>query len=265
MKILCVGDVFGSPGRRAVRELLPGLMQEHQADFVIVNGENAAGGSGLTKDTAQDLLDLPIDVITGGNHTWRFREVGKLLDAEPRLLRPLNYPNKAPGRGFTRVESRDGVPVGVINLQGRVFMDPLPCPFAAADKAVEELKAQGCQVIVVDFHAEATSEKRALGWYLDGRISALFGTHTHVPTADEQVLPGGTAYITDVGMTGPYDSVIGVQKEKILQRFLTMRPTSFSVAKGDVRLCGIVVEVDVETGRAGSIKRLCQRLPPKGR
>jgi metallophosphoesterase (TIGR00282 family) len=261
MRLLCIGDVFGSPGRRAVRELLPKLIEEHQPGIVIANGENAAGGSGLTVDTARDLLAQPIDVLTGGNHTWRYREIGKLLDEEPRALRPLNYPNKAPGRGFTVCESKGGVRVGVLNLQGRVFMDPLPCPFEAAERAVEELREQGCAIIVVDFHAEATSEKRALGWLLDGRVSLVFGTHTHVPTADEEILPKGTAYITDLGMTGPYDSVIGVQKEKILERFRTMRPTSFTAAKGDVRLCGVVVDVDPESGKATHIERLRVSLP----
>jgi metallophosphoesterase (TIGR00282 family) len=244
-----------------VRELLPKLIEEHQPSVVIANGEKAAGGSGMTVDTARDLLAQPIDVLTGGNHTWRYREIGKLLDAEPRALRPLNYPDKAPGRGTAIHETTEGARVGVINLQGRVFMDPLPCPFEAADRAVSELREQGCTVIVVDFHAEATSEKRALGWHLDGRASLVFGTHTHVPTADEEILPGGTAYITDLGMTGPYDSVIGVRKEKILERFRTMRPTSFTVAKGDVRLCGVVVDVEPESGKATRIERLRVPLP----
>lgn len=260
MKLLCIGDVVGAPGRKAVRELLPELRREFDIDVVIVNAENAAGGSGLTVETADDLLQQPVDMLTGGNHTWRYREVLGLLDRDPRILRPLNYPEGTPGRGFGFCESRAGIKVGVINLQGRVFMDPLPSPFEAADRAVDELKAVGCQVIVVDVHAEATSEKRALGWYLDGRVSVVYGTHTHVATADEEILPGGTGYLTDLGMTGPYDSVIGVKKEQILERFLTMRPTSFGVAKHDVRLCGIVVEVDETTGRARHIERVRRPL-----
>ena len=255
MKLLCIGDIVGSPGRRVLEHALPRLMEEHAVDFVVANAENAAGGSGLTNDVADALLKLPIDVLTGGNHTWRFKEILKRLDAEPRLLRPLNYPN-APGRGATIAESRAGVRVGVINLQGRVFMDPLPSPFEAADAAIAELRAAGADVILVDMHAEATSEKRALGWYLDGRISALWGTHTHVATADEEILPEGTAYITDLGMTGPYDSVIGMKKEVILERFLTMRPTSFTVAQGDARLCGALIDIDTNSGRARSIERV---------
>lgn len=265
MKLLCIGDVVGAPGRKAVRELLPGLRAEHGVDVVIVNAENAAGGSGLTAETAKDLLDQPVDMLTGGNHTWRYREVLALLDREPRVLRPLNYPVGTPGRGFGICESAEGIKVGVINLQGRVFMDPLPSPFDAADAAIDQLKAAGCIVIVVDVHAEATSEKRALGWYLDGRVSVVYGTHTHVATADEEILPQGTAYLTDLGMTGPYDSVIGVKKEQILERFLTMRPTSFGVAKHDVRLCGIVVDVDETTGRARQIERLRCPLQDNGR
>lgn len=256
MKVLCIGDIVGSPGRKAVRELLPGLIKEHSVEMVIANAENAAGGSGITVDTADDLLAQPITVLTGGNHTWRFKEVKKLLEKQERVLRPYNFPGGAPGRGSGVFESIGGVKVGVLNLQGCVFMDPLPSPFSAADEAVEALKEAGCQVIIVDMHAEATSEKRALGWYLDGRVSLVFGTHTHVATADEEILPEGTAYITDIGMTGPYDSVIGTKKELVLERFLTMRPVAFNVAKGDVRLCGVVVEIDPESGRASAIERL---------
>jgi metallophosphoesterase (TIGR00282 family) len=260
MKILCIGDVVGSPGRKAIHELLPDLIEQHQLDFVLANAENSAGGSGITAETVKDLLSLPIDVLTGGNHTWRFKEATKLLDSEGRLLRPLNYPPKTPGKGFAVYQAKNGINVGVLNLQGRVFMDPLPSPFAAADEAIAVLK-QECQIVLVDMHAEATSEKRALGWYLDGQVSAVFGTHTHVATADEEILPNKTAYITDIGMTGPYDSVIGMRKDLVLQRFLTMRPTAFNVAKHDVRLCGIVVDVDPETGHANRIERVRKALP----
>ncbi|MBW2733711.1 MAG: TIGR00282 family metallophosphoesterase [Deltaproteobacteria bacterium] len=263
MKALCIGDIVGSPGRKAVRDLLPGLIEEHDIDVVIANAENVAGGSGLTSDTAQDLLALPIMALTGGNHTWRFKEVKKLLEQQERVLRPYNYPAGAPGRGCGVFESKAGVRVGVLNLQGCVFMAPLPSPFVAADEAIEALRAEGCDVIIVDMHAEATSEKRALGWYLDGRVSLLYGTHTHVATADEEILPKGTAYITDIGMTGPHDSVIGTKKELVLERFLTMRPVAFNVAKGDVRLCGVIAEIDPESGKASAIERL--RVPYPGR
>lgn len=247
-------------GRRAIKLLLPRLIDQHRIDIVIANAENAAGGSGITHDTAKELLDQEIAVLTGGNHTWRYKEAAQLLDkAADRVLRPLNYPDGTPGRGWTVCETAAGIKVGVLNLQGRVFMDPLPSPFEAADRALEQLREQ-TRVIFVDFHGEATSEKRAMGWYLDGRVSALVGTHTHVQTADEEVLPGGTAYLTDAGMTGPYDSVIGMQKELVLRRFLTLRPTSFSPAKNDVRLCGALIEIDEASGRALSIERIAERL-----
>lgn len=256
MKILCIGDIVGAPGRQAVSKLLPGLIADAAIDLVIANAENAAGGMGVTVDTVRELLELPIAILTGGNHTWRFKEALKLLQNEERLLRPYNYPAGTPGRGYGIVEGPGGVKVGVLNLQGCIYMDPLPCPFSAAEEAVAALREAGCRVIVVDMHAEATSEKRALGWHLDGKVSLVFGTHTHVATADEEILPGGTAYITDIGMTGPYDSVIGMKKGPVLERFLTMRPTAFSVARDDVRLCGVVTEIDPESGRARAIERV---------
>jgi hypothetical protein len=255
MRVLCIGDVVGGVGRRAVAALLPGLVEQRAVDLVIANAENAAGGMGLTCDTADDLLAAGADVLTGGNHLWKFKEIAPRLDSDARLLRPLNYPEGAPGRGYTIRESRSGVPVGVINAQGQAFMEPVGCPFRAVEAALHDL-ADRARVIVVDFHAEATSEKRALGWFLDGRVSAVVGTHTHVPTADEEVLPGGTGYITDLGMTGPYDSVIGSAKKPIIKRFLTMRPQPFNVAKHDVRLCGALLDIDEDTGRARGVERI---------
>jgi metallophosphoesterase (TIGR00282 family) len=262
MRVLFIGDVVASPGRRAIAQLLPRLVDQHHLDLVVANAENAAGGNGLTGDAAMELLASGVDVLTGGNHTWRFKEVVPLLQQQAnRVLRPYNYPRGAPGSGMTVFEGRDGVKVGVLNLQGRVFMEPLPSPFEAAGEAIEQLREQ-VAVIFVDFHAEATSEKRAMGWYLDGRVSAVLGTHTHVQTADEEILPQGTAYLTDLGMTGPFDSVIGTKKELVLERFLTMRPKALSAAKGDVRLCGAVIDVDAESGRARHIERVCERLAP---
>lgn len=264
IRVLCIGDIFGKPGRQAVRTLLPGLIERHDVDLVVANGENAAGGVGLTADTCRDLLDQPVDLLTSGNHIWRHREILAVLDREQRLLRPLNYPAGTPGRGYAVCETKGGVKVGVINLLGRLFMEPLPSPFSAVEPAIAALNEE-TKVILVDFHAEATSEKRALGWLLDGRVSAVFGTHTHVLTADEEVLPEGTAYITDLGMTGPYDSVIGMRKEPVLKRFLTMRPASFSAASRDVRLCGALFTIDPQTGRAQSVQRICERLADTSR
>lgn len=253
MKILVVGDVTGKPGRRILKALLPHLRRRHGAAVVIANGENAAGGMGITEETAGELFAAGVDLITGGNHTWRNRDAYALLDEHPRILRPANYPPGAPGRGAATVEA-DGVAVGVLNLQGRVFMGELDDPFRAADQGVAELRARTA-VIVVDFHAEATSEKIAMGWHLDGKVSAVVGTHTHVQTADERVLPGGTAYITDIGMTGPRDGVIGMDREVILEHFRSGLPTRFTVAGGVAQLNGVVIDVD-EHGRAQAIERI---------
>ncbi len=224
-------------------------------DLVIANGENSAGGFGITRETFDEIIGAGADVVTGGNHTWQAREVYALLDAEPHLLRPANYPVGAPGRGAGVFRTRSGMPVGVVNLEGRIFMQPLDSPFVVAKEEAVRLRKE-TPVIVVDMHAEATSEKMALGWYLDGRVSAVIGTHTHVQTADERVLPGGTAFITDAGMTGPRDSIIGMGREEVLQRFLTQLPARFDVASGPVQLNAVVVEVDEETGRARGIQRL---------
>lgn len=261
MRILFIGDIFGRPGRNIVRERLAPLLREHSVDLCIANGENAAAGFGLTPQLAEEFFDLGIDVITTGNHVWDKRELVDYFNAaanEPysparRVLRPANYPAGTPGVGVYEGATRAGVPYAVVNLQGRVFMATIDDPFRVADRLLESIAAK---VIFVDFHAEATSEKVALGWYLDGRVTALIGTHTHIPTADTRVLPGGTAYQTDVGMTGPYDSVIGVQKEQILQRFLTSLPTRFETALNDVRFCAVLVECDEITGRARAIQRI---------
>ena len=260
MRILFIGDIFGRPGRTIVKELLPGIVKEHSIDLVIANGENAAAGFGITPALAEELFELRIDVITSGNHIWDKREIIDYLQAEDgnphsparRLLRPANYPPGMPGWGMYQGKKKD-VAYAVVNLQGRVFMAANDDPFRVADELLKEIKAK---VVVVDIHAEATSEKMAMGWYLDGRVTLVVGTHTHVPTADERVLPGGTAYITDVGMTGPYDSIIGVKKELILDRFLTNMPSRFEAASEDVRLCAIVVDCDETSGKAREIRRV---------
>lgn len=253
MRILFVGDVHGKPGRRAVARRVPALRRELGVDFVVANAENSAGGVGLTAKTAAELFEAGVDVLTGGNHTWAKREVYELLDSDPRLVRPANYPPGVPGHGST-VLRRGGLALAVLNLQGRVFMDPLDDPFRVAQAEVERLRQQ-TPFVLVDFHAEATSEKMAMGYYLDGRVTAVVGTHTHVQTADERVLPGGTAYITDVGMTGPRDGVIGVDREAILQRFLTQLPARFEVAAGPVQFNAVLVEADGD-GRATAIRRI---------
>jgi len=257
MRILFVGDVHGKPGRRILKERLPRLRSRFEANLVIVNGENAAGGAGISADVAQELLASGADVITGGNHTWHHRDAFELLDAETRIVRPLNYPAGTPGRGSAVVAAaRNTTRVAVLNAQGRVFMPvPIDDPFRILRAEVDRLREQ-TPVIVVDMHAEATSEKVALGWYLDGKVSAVIGTHTHVQTADERVLPEGTAYITDLGLTGPTDGVIGVDREQILQRFLFQMPIRFETAKGPAALHGVVIAVDPESGRATSIRRL---------
>jgi len=260
MRILFIGDIFGRPGRTIVKDRLRQLIDEHAIDLVIANGENAAAGFGITPPLVDELFDLGIDVITTGNHVWDKREIlefFKMADGNPhsparRVLRPANYPAGMPGWGL--YEGRKGkVDYAVMNLQGRVFMTANDDPFRVADELLKRIQAK---VVFVDIHAEATSEKASMGWYLDGRVTAVVGTHTHIPTADERVLPNGTAYITDVGMTGPYDSVIGVKKELIIERFLTNLPMRFEAASGDVRLCAVVIDCDGATGRAKSIERL---------
>ena len=263
MRILFIGDIVGKPGRRAVRELLPVIIEERRIDFTIANCENSAAGFGVTADIVEELYRAHIHVLTSGNHIWDKKEVMEFMDDCEMLLRPANYPQGVPGRGSVVVPAPDGTPVAVLNLAGRVFMSPLDCPFRTADRELEALSRKA-KVIIVDMHAEATSEKIAMGWYLDGRVSAVLGTHTHVQTADDRVLPKGTAYLTDVGMTGPFDSVIGIQKDSIMQRFLLQIPNKFDIAKGDVRLQGAVVDVAAD-GRVAGLERLSVALEEPGR
>ena len=259
MKIFLVGDIVGRPGRRAVRELLPKIVSDFGIDCVIANCENAAAGFGVTRDVVEELFQSHIDVLTSGNHIWDKKEIREFLEDFPTLLRPANYPAGTPGWGSVIIPKGSNNHVGVINLGGRIFMQPLDCPFRTAEREIEKIKGKA-SVIIVDFHAEATSEKKTLGWFLDGRVSAVLGTHTHVQTADEVILLHGTAYISDVGMTGPFDSVIGIKKEEILERFLTQIPNKFDVAKGDVRLQGVVLDIDEKSGRSRGIERITRRL-----
>ncbi|MDH4268970.1 MAG: TIGR00282 family metallophosphoesterase [Dehalococcoidia bacterium] len=250
MKILAIGDIIGKPGRNAVKEILPALCDEHNIDLVVGNGENAAGGLGLTPSTAEDLFDSGIDVITTGNHIWAHSDIIPYLDSELAILRPLNYPPMNPGRGYLLKNN-----VLIVNLVGRVFMGHVDCPFRAMDQLLVEFEHKSIPIIV-DFHAEATSEKVAMGRYLDGRVSAVVGTHTHVGTADAHILPGGTAYVTDIGMVGPIDSVIGDDPDSVIKRFLTQIPSRLSVGKGTVSFDAILVEVDEKTGKAVGIQRI---------
>jgi metallophosphoesterase (TIGR00282 family) len=254
VNILFVGDIFGKAGRRVLGDHLADLIQRHKLELVVANAENAAAGRGITPRLVEELLALGIDVLTSGNHIWHQREILEYFPQEPRLLRPANYP-AGPGQGLFQGITRSGVAYAVLNLQGRVYMTPNDCPFRTADRVLAQLPPS-CKIRLVDIHAEATSEKVAMGWYLDGRVTAVVGTHTHIPTADEHVLPGGTAYITDVGMTGPYDSVIGVTKESILHRFLTQMPVKFEPAEKDPRLAAVLLQADPDTGRALGIERL---------
>lgn len=259
MNILFIGDIVGSPGRQAVRELLPGLKREFNLNFSIANAENAAGGSGITPAVAKDLFDAGLDVLTSGDHIWKKREIFEIIDKEPRILRPLNFPIGVAGRGLGLFKTNNSAKVGVINVNGRVFMEALECPFKTTQAAQETL-SKDTKIIIVDIHAEATSEKVALGWYLDGKASAVLGTHTHIQTADERILPGGCAYITDVGMTGPQDSVIGRRREDVLERFITCVPIRFEVAKENIQLQGVVLDIDENTGKARSIARIQRKL-----
>jgi len=255
LKILYIGDTVASAGRTIVRTHLKELQEEHSIDLTILNCENAASGNGVTPQMADEFLDWGVDVLTSGNHIWNKREILPYLDKQSRLLRPANYPPGNPGRGVVVVKTRAGEPAAVLNLQGRVFMAPIDDPFRVADAELAALPSH-VKVVFVDIHADATSEKVALGWYLDGRVSAVIGSHTHIPTADETILPGGTAYQTDAGMTGPFHSVIGVLKEAAIKRFLTQMPERFEHASQDVRLNGVVIDVDSKTGKARSILRI---------
>ena len=255
MKLLFVGDVVGKPGRKVVRQRLSGLVDRHQIDYSVVNVENSAGGFGVTPEVLAEFDELSIDCYTSGNHIWDKKEGLVLLDEVPNLLRPANYPDGNPGGGLYIGETPAGIRVATLNLEGQVFMKPLESPFRIADRILDSIPAD-VKVVMVDFHAEATSEKQALGMYLDGRVSAVVGTHTHVPTADETILPSGTAFITDVGMTGPYDSIIGMRADRVLRRFLLQSKSAFEVAKGRVQLAAVVIDIDEDSGKARSIERL---------
>ncbi|MBB5172001.1 TIGR00282 family metallophosphoesterase [Texcoconibacillus texcoconensis] len=254
MKILFIGDIVGSPGRNAFAEYIPKLKRKYRPDLTIVNGENAAGGKGITEKIYRSLQQQGADVITLGNHTWDKREIFDFIDNADHFIRPANFPDECPGVGMTEWK-QGSQSVVVISLQGRTFMQAIDCPFKKADELVAKAKKLS-PYIFVDFHAEATSEKQAMGWYLDGRVSAVVGTHTHVPTADERVLPGGTAYLTDAGMTGPYDSILGVEKEAVINKFITSLPAKFEVATGREQINGALIQLNKKTGAAESIKRV---------
>src|SRR6185369_520705 len=255
VNILFIGDIVGKPGRQAVSRELHRLVDRYNVDVVIANGENASGGFGITAESAKELFACGIHLFTSGNHIWDKKEALEYLKKEERIIRPANYPDGTPGKGSTVVTTPGGIKVGVINLEGRVFMNSLECPFRTADREIAAL-SESTKVILVDFHAEATSEKTSLGWYLDGRVSAVVGTHTHVQTADERLLTEGTAYITDAGMTGAFDSVIGVRKDEPIYKFLTLLPAKFEVAKKDLRLNGVVLTIDDTSGKALGIERV---------
>ncbi|RBW69916.1 TIGR00282 family metallophosphoesterase [Bacillus taeanensis] len=254
MKILFVGDVVGSPGRKMINEYLPKLKKKYNPTVTIVNGENAAGGRGITQKIYKEFLQAGAQAVTLGNHAWDNREIFEFIDEASNMIRPANFPEGTPGEGATLVKIND-IQIGIVNLQGRTFLPPLDCPFQKADECISALKKH-TPYIFVDFHAEATSEKQAMGWYLDGRVTAVVGTHTHVQTADNRILSKGTAYITDVGMTGPYDGILGMEREAVMKKFLTNLPVRFEVTKGREQLSGVLVTVNRETGAASSIKRI---------
>jgi 2',3'-cyclic-nucleotide 2'-phosphodiesterase len=254
VNILFIGDIFASVGRAIVADHLKDIVEANAIDLCVANAENSAGGFGITPNVAEELFALGIDVLTGGNHSFDKREIFDYLPTHPRLLRPANYPSGSPGHGIFVAETRRGIPYAVLNIQGRTYMPSTDCPFRKVDELLESIPSQ-VRVRFVDFHAEVTSEKMAMGWYLDGRVSAMVGTHTHIPTADSRILPNGTAYQTDAGMTGPYDSVIGVDKEIVLRRFLSALPVRMEAARGKVELHSVIIDVDEETGLARSIRR----------
>jgi len=260
LKLLFIGDIVGRPGRWATSQLLPDLKKSLDIDFVAANVENAAGGFGLTREIAAKIFTYGVDCLTSGNHIWDRKDIYPFLNEEERVLRPANYPPGAPGKGSGIFETKKSEKVGVINIQGRVFVQEIDCPFRRCSEEIEKLKGQ-TRIVLVDVHAEATSEKVALGWYLDGKVSAVIGTHTHVQTADETILPHGTAYITDVGMTGPHDSIIGIRKEDALSRFLTQTPQRFRLGLDDVKFSAVLIEVDSDSGRAKKIERLKIDVP----
>jgi metallophosphoesterase (TIGR00282 family) len=255
MNVLMIGDIFAKPGRKMVEMFLPSLIEQHRLEAVVANAENASHGFGVRPETADELLRTGVDVLTSGNHIWDKKEIVAYMDGESRLLRPANFPSLTPGKGYGFITGRSGVRIGVLNLQGRIFMAPSEDPFSLGLQLVEQMRKE-TPLIFVDMHGEASSEKQAMGWFLDGKVTAVCGTHTHVPTADQRVLPGGTAYVTDIGMTGPYDSVIGVDREQIIQKFLDNMPVRFNPAKENPILQAMLIEADPNNGRALSIRRL---------
>lgn len=258
MKLLFLGDIVGNPGRKAVKKALPSIIDENGIQLCIANGENAAGGVGITHAVANELFDCGIDFITLGNHTWGKKDVLRFIDSEKRIIRPANYPEGVPGKGSSVIQKK-GVPIGVVNLQGRIYMDCIDCPFRTALHETDYLSSF-TNIIIVDFHAEATSEKCALAWYLDGKVSCVIGTHTHVQTSDERILPEGTAFITDAGMTGPVNGIIGVDRDRVIKKFLTGMPEKFHVTNGSVQINAVIVDIDDDTGRALSIQRMTKVL-----
>jgi hypothetical protein len=260
MKVLFIGDIVGKIGRNATKALIPTVATRYKIDLVVANGENAAGGFGITDKIVTELLNCGVNIITTGNHIWDKKEFIPQISKEDRVLRPLNYPPGVPGFGSLLYSLRNGIKVAVINLSGRVFMSPIDCPFRVGKEEIQRLSSE-TKIMIIDFHAEATSEKIAFGYYVDGKVSAVVGTHTHVQTADEKILPGGTAYITDVGMTGPGDSVIGIEKGQIIERFLTSMPMRFETAKGEGIFSALVIEIDEETGKSTAVQRLQLKYP----
>lgn len=255
MNILVIGDIVGRPGRTVLAGMVPEIQRKHDISFTIANGENAAGGRGLTRSVMNDILGAGIDVITMGNHVWDNKEILSFIDDEFRLIRPANYPGPCPGQGYHIYKGGFNKNIAVVNLSGRVFLPPLDCPFQIMDEIMEEL-TEAADIIIVDFHAEATSEKLALAYYLDGRVQAVLGTHTHIQTADERILPGGTAYISDLGMTGPKESILGMEKELVIQKFLTGRPVRLEVASGQAQLEGVILQIDDDTDQVSAIRRI---------
>jgi metallophosphoesterase (TIGR00282 family) len=256
LKILFVGDIVGNPGRKAAKTIVPNIKRNMKIDFCIANCENAAGGSGITYGVAQELFNAGIDIITLGNHTWSKKDILNFIDSDKRIIRPANYPQELPGNGSTVLDSEKGT-IGVMNLMGRVYLDPIDCPFKAAEREIQYLKSF-TKVIIVDMHAEATSEKCAMAWYLNGRVSCVLGTHTHVQTADERILPFGTGFITDVGMTGPYDGILGVNRDIIIKKFLTSMPMKFEIAKGDMQFNAVVLAINENNGKTTNITRITE-------
>lgn len=258
-RVFMIGDIVGRPGRSIVKKLVRDIRKKRNIDIVIANGENAAGGNGITEEITNELFNNSVDIITMGNHTWDKKEILQFIEHEPRLIRPANYPPNTPGRGSNVFRFNNGIKLGIINLSGRVYLPPLDCPFRIASDIVEEMR-KVTKNIIIDFHAEATSEKIAFGWYMDGKVSAVIGTHTHVQTADDRILPNGTGYITDVGMTGPRDSVLGVDKEIVINKFLTQMPARFEVASGVSQLNGLILDIDEKTGIVLKMERVQETL-----